>query len=68
MVLFLIAEVERKEKTWSKIFQVKMISKDVEKMILPSIMFLLNSFKVCCSLCEENRNTQFSQLNQGNKK
>ena len=45
-------------------FQVKMISKDARKTIVPSFVFLFNSFEVCCPLCEENKNMQFSPLNQ----
>ena len=39
----------------SLIFQVKMISKDNRKAIVPSFMFLFNSSKVCHSLCKENK-------------
>ena len=62
-MLYLIAKVERKETFYSKheiifgqkekrskMFQVKAISKDVRKTIVPSLMFLfnlLNSFVVC---------------------
>ena len=56
---YLIAKVERKEKTLylkheiilyqkekrSKSFQVKTISKDVRKTIVPSFMFLFNLLK-----------------------
>ena len=45
----------QKEKR-SRIFQVKTISKDVRKTIVPSFMFLFNSFEVCRSLCKENKN------------
>ena len=59
MVLYLIAKVERKELTFhlkheiilclkekkSKMFQVKAISKDVRKTIVPSFMFLFNLYK-----------------------
>ena len=59
IVLYLIAKVERKEKTFylkyeiilfqkekrSKMFQVKAISKDVRKTIVPSFMFLFNLWK-----------------------
>ena len=49
----------------SKVFQVKTISKDVRKMIVPSFMFLFNSFNVCCSLSKETKNViQFSPLNK----
>ena len=58
-VLYLIAKVERKEETFylkheiilcqkkkrSKMFQVKAISKDVRKTIVPSFMFLFNLWK-----------------------
>ena len=57
-VLYLIAKVERKEKTFylkqdyplsekkiSKMFQVKVITKYVRKMIVPSFMFLFNLWK-----------------------
>ena len=58
MVLYLIAKVERKEKTFylkqdyplsekkiSKMFQVTVITKYVRKMIVPSFMFLFNLWK-----------------------
>ena len=59
MVLYLIAKVERKNKLFnlkheiilcqkekrSKMFQVKAISKDVRKTIVPSFMFLFNLSK-----------------------
>ena len=59
MVLYIIAKVERKNKllnlkheiilcqkeTRSKMFQVKVISKDVRKTIVPSFMFLFNLSK-----------------------
>ena len=58
-MLYLIAKVERKELTFhlkyeiilcqkekrSKMFQVKAISKDVRKTIVPSFMFLFNLSK-----------------------
>ena len=58
-MLYLIAKVERKEKSFyskheiifcqkekrSKMFQVKAISKDVRKTIVPSFMFLFNLLK-----------------------
>ena len=66
MVLYLIAQVERKEYALylkheiilcqkgkrSKIFQVKMISKDVRKVIVSSFMFLFNMSKSVV-LCEK---------------
>ena len=59
MVLYIIAKVERKnnlfnlkheiilcqKETRSKMFQVKVISKDVRKTIVPSFMFLFNLSK-----------------------
>ena len=46
-------------------FQVKAISKDVRKTIVPSFMFLFNSVEVCRSFSKENKNIiQFSPLNQ----
>ena len=59
MVLYIIAKVERKNKLFnlkheiilcqkekrSKMFQVKAISKDVRKTIVPSLMFLFNLSK-----------------------
>ena len=59
MVLYLIAKVERKNKLFnlkheiilcqkekrSKMLQVKVISKDVRKTIVPSFMFLFNLSK-----------------------
>ena len=59
MVLYIIAKVERKNKLFnlkheiilcqkekrSKMFQVKAISKDVRKTIVPSFMFLFNLSK-----------------------
>ena len=56
----------QKEKR-NKIFQVKTVSKDVRKTIVPSFMFLFNSFEVFCPLYKENKNMQFSPLNQWNK-
>ena len=57
-MLYLIAKVERKETFYSKheiifgqkekrskMFQVKAISKDVRKTIVPSFMFLFNLWK-----------------------
>ena len=79
-VLYLIAKVERKElylkheiilyqkEKRNKNFQVKTISKDVRKTIVPSFRFLFNSFEVCHPLCKENRNIQFLPLNQWSKK
>ena len=48
----------QKEKR-NKIFQVKAISKDIRKTIVPLFMFLFNSFKVCRTSCKENKNIQF---------
>ena len=49
-------------------FQVKAISKDVRKTIVPSFMFFLIC-EVCHLLCKENVNIiQFSPLNQSNNK
>ena len=54
----------KKEKR-STFFQVETISKDVRKTIVPSFMFLFNSFEVSLSCCKENKNIiQFSPLNQ----
>ena len=54
--------IERKE---AEFVQVKTISKDVRKTIVPSFMFRFNSFEACRSLCKENKNTiQCSSLNQ----
>ena len=71
-VLYLIAKVERKNKLFnlkheiilcqkekrSKMFQVKVISKDVRKTIVPSFMsFFFNLSKsVCHPLCKGNVN------------
>ena len=44
------------------------VSKDVKKTIVPSFIFLFNAFEVCLPLCKENKNIQFSPLNQWNKK
>ena len=58
-MLYLIAKVERKNKLFnlkheiilgqkekrSKMFQVKVISKDIRKMTVPSFMFLFNLSK-----------------------
>ena len=75
-VLYLIAKVERKElylkheiilcqkEKRNKNFQVKTISKDVRKTIIPSFRFLFNSFEVCRPLCKESRSIQFLPLNQ----
>ena len=77
-VLYLIAKVERKESTLylkheiilyqkekrNKIFQVKTVRKDARKTIAPSFIFLFNAFEVCRPLCKENKNIQFSPLNQ----
>ena len=57
----------QKEKR-NKIFQVKTISKGIKKMMVLSFIFLFNSFEVCHPLCKENKNIQFSPLNQWNKK
>ena len=41
------------------------LSKDVRKTMVPSFMFLFNSFEVCHPLCNaKKRKTQFSPLNQ----
>ena len=80
MVLYIIANVERKNKLFylkheiilcqkemrSKMFQVKVISKGIRKTIVPSFMFLFfYSVKVCRPLCKGNVNIiQFSPLNQ----
>ena len=56
------------KKKKNKIFQVKTLSKDVRKTTVQSFMFLSNSFEVCRPLCKQNKNMQFSPLNQWNKK
>ena len=64
-MLYIIAKVERKNKlfnlkheiilcqkeTRSKMFQVKIISKDVRKAIVPSFMFLLFNLSKSAVLC-----------------
>ena len=35
------------------------MSKDARKTIVPSFMFLFNSFEVCRTLHKENKNIQF---------
>ena len=64
-VLYIIAKVERKNKFFnlkheiilclkkrrSKIFQVKVISKDVRKTIVPSFMFLFFNMSKSVVLC-----------------
>ena len=53
----------KKEKR-SRFFHIETISKDVRKTIVPSFMFLFNSFEVCRSCRKENKNIiQFSPLN-----
>ena len=44
------------------------MGKDVRKTIVPSFMFLFNSFEVCHTLHKENKNIQFSPLKKWNKK
>ena len=65
MVLYLIAKVERKNKLFnlkheiilcqkekrSKMLQVKVISKDVRKTIVPSFMFLFFNLSKSVVLC-----------------
>ena len=65
MVLYLIAKVERKNKLFnlkheiilcqkekrSKMLQVKVISKDVRKTIVPSFMFLFLNLSKSVILC-----------------
>ena len=65
MVLYIIAKVERKnnlfnlkheiilcqKETRSKMFQVKVISKDVRKTIVPSFMFLFFNLSKSVVLC-----------------
>ena len=59
-------KLPRIRKKRSKIFQVKTISKDVRKSIVPSFMFLSNLSKSVV-LCRENVNIiQFSPLNEWN--
>ena len=48
----------------NKIFQVKTISDDVRKTIVALFVFLFNSFEVCQPLSKEDKNIQFSLLNQ----
>ena len=45
----------KKEKR-SRFFHIETISKDVRKTIVPSFMFLFNSFEVCRSCRKENKN------------
>ena len=52
------------QKEIGRIFSVKMISKDVRKMIVPSLMFLFNSFEVCRFYVKKIKIIQFSPLNQ----
>ena len=47
-----------------EIFEVKTIRKDVRKTIAPSFIFLFNAFELSHPLCKENKNIQFSPLNQ----
>ena len=56
------------ENSQSLFFNKKAISKVIRKTIVPSFMFHFNSFEVCCPLCKESKNIQFSPLNQWNKK
>ena len=59
-----MCEKDEKEKR-SKIFQVKTLSKDVRKMIVPSFMFLFNLSKSVVLCVKKNVNIiQFSPLNQ----
>ena len=63
-----MCEKDEKEKR-SKIFQVKTLSKDVRKMIVPSFMFLFNLSKSVVLCVKKNVNIiQFSPLNQWNNK
>ena len=54
-----------RKKGEAEFFQVKTISKDVRKTIVPSFTFLFNSFEACRSLGKENKNImQCSPLSQ----
>ena len=71
MVFCLIAKVERKEKALYLKHEVILHRKEKKKKqrrkvktIVPPFMFLFNSFEVYHPLCKENKNMQFSPLNQ----